>query len=193
MWSSRLFLLFCTYPRYLYLSVYLRFMSPRVNSGFSLFRPIFITLHPKLLTISSISVLALVVFCCWPFTVIFWESESFSCSWMWMVTWWFSCRRLVFVPPFPIMVLAVFSGDAPCFGRCFGLGAGDVCCALCCGLLGLLVVVVGVVVYRVVDYFGRYFPPLGVRWIPSPLMISWTSSSLSLFEISVVFLSLARM
>ena len=26
-------------------SVYLRFMSPRVNSGFSLFRPIFITLH----------------------------------------------------------------------------------------------------------------------------------------------------
>ena len=39
MWSSWLFL-FCTYPRYLYSSVYLRFMSPRVNSGFSLFRPI---------------------------------------------------------------------------------------------------------------------------------------------------------
>ena len=66
--------------------------------------------RPKLLTISSISVLALVVFCCWPFTGIFWESESFSCSWMWMVTWWFSCRRLMFVPPFPIMVLAVFLG-----------------------------------------------------------------------------------
>ena len=44
MWSSRLFLLFCMYPRYLYLSVYFRFMSPRVNSGLFLLRPIFITL-----------------------------------------------------------------------------------------------------------------------------------------------------
>ena len=38
MWSSRLFLLFCLYPRYL--SAYFRFMSPRVNSGLFLLWPI---------------------------------------------------------------------------------------------------------------------------------------------------------
>ena len=98
----------------------------------------------------------------------------------------------MFVPPFPIMVLAVFLGMRHVSAVVSGWGRGMFAVTFVVGCWASWLLLLVLLFTRLLIILAVISPPLGVRWIPSPLMISWTSSSLSLFEISVVFLSLAR-
>ena len=90
----------------------------------------------------------------------------------------------MFTPPFPMMVLPVFLGMYQDSAVVSGMGMGMLAVTLvvCCfGLLLLLLFATSLLIS-----LAAISPPLGVRWMPSPLRMSRVSSSLIFFEIVVV-------
>ena len=94
----------------------------------------------------------------------------------------------MFTPPFPMMVLPVFLGMYQDSAVVSGMGMGMLVVTLVVCCFGLLLLFATSLLISL----AAISPPLGVRWMPSPLRMSRVSSSLIFFEIVVVVFSLAR-
>ena len=88
----------------------------------------------------------------------------------------------MFMRPIPIMVLAVIWGMRNDSEVVSGWGRGMFAVTFVGRRASWLLLFT-----KLLISLATISTHLGVRWIPSPLMISWMSSSLSLFEIAVVF------